>query len=539
MTIRCLKKLVICSVSIIGINLLSGCTGQLPGSFRLAQQEEVFATSQEINTKLDMLWVIDNSGSMDVSQQRIRDGFSGFAQKYMKPNWDIRVAVITTDTYLAHPAFTNYLNLYQVPVGSPAQSSYLRGITANGIPGRSTPFVNPPWAPNLVNMNPASPDYGKFTAGLKVNQGRPQLGPNWAKLLPGNHDGPMIALCHEANALFISATDVSKCYIRDDQTGNTGPERCAYPGSGETSASQCVNTPMNDTVHSGRSIIATIPPAGTPTDAAWTARLIQDFLVNLSVGVTGIGYERGLASLQQLLADNEVAGSPTAFFRKDSLRVIVLVGDEEDQTMIIPPAPYTGFLANSYYTTDAATCTKLIDGVSFTVPSCPDPTKLVPVADIKGQIDTFFHTLDQTGATENPNYFVVSIVASTAASVQNLRTQRSSNELDRADRFIELGNLVANGSSVMEIDNPDYSPMLDAIGMAILNKKAIFQLQRAPTTTEEMTVAIKHADGTLTVLLPSQFTVSGKVLTITDLDFLLSLANTDQIIINYQPKTLF
>src|SRR5262245_6898423 len=83
---------------------LSACTGQLPSSFRLQQQEEVFKSTQEINTKLDILWVVDNSGSMAGEQAKLRDGFVSFASRYMRPTWDIRLAVITTDTYLANPA---------------------------------------------------------------------------------------------------------------------------------------------------------------------------------------------------------------------------------------------------------------------------------------------------------------------------------------------------------------------------------------------------------------------------------------------------
>jgi hypothetical protein len=97
----------ICSVA-----LLSGCTQQIPGEFLLQQQNQTFTgqTKVQINTKIDMLWVVDNSSSMDVEQAKLRSGFAAFAQKYMQPTWDIRLAVIPTDLYLAAPEFSNYRN---------------------------------------------------------------------------------------------------------------------------------------------------------------------------------------------------------------------------------------------------------------------------------------------------------------------------------------------------------------------------------------------------------------------------------------------
>ncbi len=512
-------------IALAGAGLVNACT-QIPNSFRLAQQEETFSSTQAVNTKLDMLWVIDNSGSMDVSQKAIHQGFKSFAEKYMKPTWDIRVAVITTDTYLAHPAFANHLN--SVYYGSGTNSPYLGMKEANGNPARKTPFVNPSWAPNLVSSQ------GTFTNGVKWKQQFPLWGPNWAKLLPGNHDGPMTTLCWEGSAGFFGG--VSQCWIRDDETGNQGPERCAFPGPGEDSTTQCVNTVMNDTVHSGKPIIATLPPEGVSANGAWTQGLVRDFLVNLSVGISGYGRERAFGSILQLLSDNEVEGAAYRFFRPGSLRVIVLVGDEDDQTMVIPSPLPSGFSANTYFSVSYCT-SKTIDGYTYKVPECPQPSRLMPVSTVKQKLDDFFIDLDQ-GAEDSPNYFVVSITPLSGVSIQSLHNDRGTKEVDRADRFLALGDLVGNGSMAMDLTATDYSPMLDQIGQAIVEKKAVFQLNREPTAEEDMLVFVRHADGSVTYLKYDQFTVSGNLLTITDLDFVLSLSVSDQIVINYQPKSV-
>ena len=91
-----------------------GCTQNIPEAYHYQQQEEYFGASAKVNTKIDLLWVIDNSASMDSSQEKLRNGFASFATKYLKPTWDIRLAVITTDTFLANSAFQTYLLVYQI-----------------------------------------------------------------------------------------------------------------------------------------------------------------------------------------------------------------------------------------------------------------------------------------------------------------------------------------------------------------------------------------------------------------------------------------
>ena len=118
-----------------------------------------------------------------------------------------------------------------------------------------------------------------------------------------------------------------------------------------------------------------------------------------------------------------------------------------------------------------------------------------------------------------------------------LRTERGTGEIDRADRFIQLGNLVGNGSMVTDLASADFSPILDAIGSVIVSKKATFQLSRAPTSEEEMIVWIVHVDGSRTLIPADKYTVSGTTLTITDDDVVLSLTDTDHILVNYQPST--
>ncbi|OFZ78760.1 MAG: hypothetical protein A2583_09830 [Bdellovibrionales bacterium RIFOXYD1_FULL_53_11] len=543
--------------------MMSACTGQLPGSFRLAQVEQTFSAQLEVNTKIDLLWVVDNSASMDISQQKLRSGFSAFANKYMQPTWDIRIAVITTDMYMAGSGFSGYL-------GRTIPST--TGWKSNYIYSRIGTFVNPAWNPSLVNLAT-----GRFDGGLKYGELIPLWGPDYARLLAGYHDGPITALCVELMPYFLSG--VTSCQIRDNQAAYSGTSHCLSPDTdaGETSASQCVNTVQNDTVRSGKAIISTMPPAGTAGDSAWKQQLINDFMINATTGSAGQGSERGLSSVLQLISDNE--GTATSFFRAGSARGIIFVTDEDDQSMTVPAEPDDDFKPQSYYKCDQASlvglngadeitgingyccseeannCTygsegtscpsKTVDGYTYTPSLCPRDDKLIVVSSVKEQLDAFFSALDDGGSA---NYFVASIVPLTAVAIQDMQTARTAGDaavgaikthaVDRGDRYLELGALVGNGSLQLDISASDYSPILDEIGRAIIAKKSTFTLARAPTSSEDMLVNVIHANGTIEWIPSTKYAISGKTLVITDTDLVLSFAATDKVSINYQPKSV-
>jgi len=542
---------------------VTGCTQQVANSFRFNPKKQTFGSQQKINTQIDLLWVVDNSASMDASQDKLRQGLAGFAQKYLKPYWDIRIGVITTDSYLANPAFNAYLTS---TVGGSV------GWKSNYIASRIGTFTNPAWAPSLVNGT------GNFPSGVQFGQLVPVWNSNYAKLLPGNHDGPTTALCQEILPYFLNGN--TQCQIRDNPANanySTGVANCLNPGSGQTAITQCVNTVENDTVHSGNPVIYTKPPTGTPGDANWVQSVVNNFMINATTGSSGHGSERGLASVAQLLSDNETGATP--FFRPNSLRGIIFVSDEDDQSMTLPSPVPGGFTAWTNYSCDQAglvalnpssnitgaggiccaggscsygatgtTCpSKTVDGFTYTVSICPQASSLVPVDQYKAQFDNFFNSLD--GTTSTSSYFVVSIVALSGTTIQNLQAARTTTDgavgatkmfaVDRADRYIALGNLVGNGSSALDIGASDYSPLLDSIGATIVQKKSTFTLSRQPTATEDMVVSVQHADGTSTTVPASILQIQGNSVIITDSSFVLGLAYNDLISINYLPKTMF
>ena len=504
--------------------VLSGCTKQTPHSFGFMPLIDSFQAALEVNTRVDLLWVVDNSASMDVSQDRLRRGFTSFADKYLKSNWDIRMAVITTDTYMADPVFNAYLQSV-IPGTIGWDSPY--------ISSRLDTFVNPSWNPDLVNLKT-----GVFTHGITRGDQVPAWGENYAKLIPGIHDGPIAGLCTEAHSYFFLGA--SKCWIRDDQTRYTGTSHCLNPPAGETAITQCVNTVQNDTVHSGRAILSTQSPESG--DTAWISEVIKDFMINSSTGSSGSGSERGFASVLQLLKDNE--GTATALFRKGSTRVIVFLADEDDQTLETPNPLPSGFGPFSNYSSNCPP--KTVDDYTYTLSTCPDPTRLVSVESIKLSLDQFFRELDGD-INGDPKYFVTSIVPLTGESIQKLQQARQEEDLvvgnpnvavDRGDRYIELSNLVGGGSFVADVSNDDYSPILDYIGRAMIQQRSAFTLSEAPGPLEDLVLTIVRSDGTSSVIPKLSYSVSGTTVTITDFDLLLSLTSSDRITISYIPKTI-
>jgi hypothetical protein len=559
--------LVLLGVLLAFLLTTSSCTKQIDGSLRFLQQEQAFSSAIAVNTKIDMLWIVDNSSSMDVSQEKLRQGFSAFATRYLKPTWDIRSAVITSDTFLAHTGFQNYINSDLGAAGT------LAGQSNPYIASRRSTFVNTALIGSLVNTTT-----GAFTRNMKVRDLAPLWGPNYARLQNGIHDGPTTGFCVDFMSYFYLG--VTDCRRRDLATLPTTTESCLNPNTaaGETSMNQCVNTVQNNSVRSGRTIIETMPPTGTLADSSWTEGLIRAFTLNITTGSAGHGSERALGSVLQLLSDNE--STSTALFRPQSLRVLVFVGDEDDQTMEIPSAPPASFNPWSYYKCDQASlialngssnitgpnnfycCTgancrygqegtscpsKTVEGLTYTPSLCPREDKLRSIASIKSTIDSFFKTLDGGDSSYVQNYFIASIVPTSAATILSLQTDRSAMDasvgaikthaVDRADRILALGSLVGNGSLSLDIGEADYSPLLTAIGNSIVEKKGTFLLDRPATRAEDMILWVRHSDGALSEVPRSFWTVSGNTVRITDVDYILGLEATDQIIINYQPST--
>ncbi len=83
--------------------LLTGCGQGSSSSFSVLPVSDTFQQSASIqNAQIDILWVIDNSGSMATSQQNLANNFPSFIQKFLEKNYDFKMAITGTDAWTSN-----------------------------------------------------------------------------------------------------------------------------------------------------------------------------------------------------------------------------------------------------------------------------------------------------------------------------------------------------------------------------------------------------------------------------------------------------
>lgn len=122
-------------LTLLTLPVFVACGKDAP-TFSLAPDRNIFKQNPTaISNKIDILWVMDNSGSMATPQSNVANNFNAFINNFVTKNFDFKMAVTTTDAYKA--AF-----------GSPASVAKFRdgsGSTHSGY------FVLDKNTPNLVN----------------------------------------------------------------------------------------------------------------------------------------------------------------------------------------------------------------------------------------------------------------------------------------------------------------------------------------------------------------------------------------------------
>ncbi len=127
-----------------------------------------------VNNKIDILWVVDNSGSMAAFQQRLAQNFNSFMSNFITKGYDYHIAVTTSDAYLAGSAFRNNLSYSRFKDGQ---------VTHTGFPiiDLSTPNPLTVFSTNSYVDDNGSGDERAFSS-FKAALANPQ---NSAFLRPG------------------------------------------------------------------------------------------------------------------------------------------------------------------------------------------------------------------------------------------------------------------------------------------------------------------------------------------------------------------
>lgn len=91
------KALRFTALSLSSVLALAACGPKAANFSILAAGQGTFQGSTA-NNKVDILWVIDNSGSMLTKQQRLATGFNSFSSVFVNKGFDFNMAIVTSDT---------------------------------------------------------------------------------------------------------------------------------------------------------------------------------------------------------------------------------------------------------------------------------------------------------------------------------------------------------------------------------------------------------------------------------------------------------
>lgn len=126
--------------ALLGILVFCSCGSKM--NFSLGSEGDSFKqTGQSYNNQLDVLWVIDNSGSMGPYQDNLSQNFKSFISQFVARGYDMNVAVTTTDAYRASKKFSNDSKLSRYKDGLDTTSHTGKFILNSSMPDLEDLFV--------------------------------------------------------------------------------------------------------------------------------------------------------------------------------------------------------------------------------------------------------------------------------------------------------------------------------------------------------------------------------------------------------------
>lgn len=105
-------------ISLLSVSVVTSCQKSNDSFSLLAEQSTFKQSTAIVPRKIDILWVVDNSGSMATSQQNIANNFHSFIRSFQTKNYDFQIGVTTTDAYLAYHYNDNNRSKLRDGVGS-------------------------------------------------------------------------------------------------------------------------------------------------------------------------------------------------------------------------------------------------------------------------------------------------------------------------------------------------------------------------------------------------------------------------------------
>ena len=261
----------------------SGCSGA-PSISVLPSSDNFTQNGKEITAKMDILWVIDNSGSMIEEQKNLRDNFNSFITEFVGKGYDFRIAVTTTDA----------------------------------------------WLTNIYETNPPSVAAAETQPATHNDPSHPKNGLPYAKYDYFKANGAISSACDNWNG---SGPDPDE-YFQDEPLLSS-----AFLDGNVSYGEQEAGVVTVEGSASGYSLISSDDPtidfSLSNSGAANDVEVV--FGKNILQGVCGSGQESGIRSMLTALENPANAGFP----RADAHLAVILVSDEEDA--LVDEATYPEF----------------------------------------------------------------------------------------------------------------------------------------------------------------------------------------------------
>jgi hypothetical protein len=90
-----------------GLAMLTGCGSGGEQTYSVLSTGQSFKQASAGNGQIDILWVVDNSGSMDPLQTNLNTNFNSFMSDFMHKGYDFHLAVTSSDSYRGGATFKN------------------------------------------------------------------------------------------------------------------------------------------------------------------------------------------------------------------------------------------------------------------------------------------------------------------------------------------------------------------------------------------------------------------------------------------------
>ena len=152
-----MKKLGCVLLTVAGSFLMTACDHGGSSFSLLAASQSFNQSVAVVNNKVDILFVVDNSGSMGPLQQNLVSNFQSFISNFQSKGYDFRIGVTTSDAYLDGVNFHN----------DPTQSKWRDGLTSHTgvfVITPSTPNLNATFVTNATEGSQGSGDERVFSS---------------------------------------------------------------------------------------------------------------------------------------------------------------------------------------------------------------------------------------------------------------------------------------------------------------------------------------------------------------------------------------